>query len=39
MVGWHPELSGHELNKLQETLKDRQAWRAAVPGVTELNMI
>ena len=31
MVGWHHRLSGHELGKLQETVKDREALRAAVP--------
>ena len=25
------------LSKLQETVKDREAWRAAVPAVTELD--
>ena len=26
------------LSELQETVKDREAWRAAVNGVTELDM-
>ena len=26
------------LSTLQEIVKDREAWRAAVPGVTELDM-
>ena len=26
------------LNKLQETVKEREAWQAAVPEVTELDM-
>ena len=25
MVGWHHHLNGHELNKLQEIVKDREA--------------
>jgi len=35
MVGWHHRLSGHELNKLWEMVKDREAWRVAVHGVTK----
>ena len=34
MGGWHHWLDGHE-SKLQETVKDRGAWCAAVHGVTE----
>ena len=35
MVGWHHQLKGHDLSQLQEIVKDREAWRAAVPGVTK----
>ena len=31
MVGWHHQLNGHEFGKLQEMVKDREAWRATVP--------
>ena len=33
MVGWHHWLSEHEFEET-ETVKDREAWRAAVHGVT-----
>ena len=33
MVGWHHRLNGH--SKLQEIVKDGEAWRAAVHGVAK----
>ena len=33
MAGWHHQLSGDELNKLQEIVKDREAWQATVHGI------
>ena len=30
MAGWHHQLNGHEFEKLQEMVKDREAWHAAV---------
>ena len=35
IVGWHHRLNEHELNKLWEMVKDREAWRAAVHRVTK----
>ena len=34
-VGWHHQFSELELRKLRERVKDREAWRVAVRGVTE----
>ena len=35
LVGCHHQLDGHELSKLQELVMDREAWHAAVHGVTK----
>ena len=35
MVGWHHRLNDLSLGKLREIAKNREAWGAAVHGVTE----
>ena len=35
MVGWHHQLNGYELSKLQELVMDREARRAAVHSVAK----
>ena len=35
MVGWHHQLNGREFEQNHEIVKDREAWRAAVHGVTK----
>ena len=35
VVGWHYQLHGHDLSKLQELVIDGESWSAAVCGATK----
>ena len=35
MAGWHHGLNGMSLRELRELVIDREAWRAAIHGVTK----
>ena len=35
MVGWHHRSKDMDLSKLQELVMDREAWRAAIHGITK----
>ena len=35
MVGWYHQLTGYQLSKVWEILKDREAWRAAIHGLAD----
>ena len=35
MVGWYHQLKGHKFEQTLVTVKDREAWHAAVHGVAK----
>ena len=35
MAGWHQKRNGHELGKLREMVRDREAWHVRHDWVTE----
>ena len=35
MAGWHHQLDAHELGGLRELVMDKEAWWAAIYGVTQ----
>ena len=40
MVGWHHQLNRHEFeHKIQEMVRDREAWHAAIHGAAQSQMM
>ena len=38
MVGWHHRVNGHEFEQALADMKDKEAWCAAVHGVTNVTV-